>query len=150
MRTDILEKKELIQIWISEDLPKSEIATRLRCKQETLNTYLKKLDIDYPGQQNKKGQHKGTNIYRDSSNYLYRGSRIPSTRLRMKLVRDGLKEDKCEKCGYSYWLGKKLPLELHHKDGDHYNNEFSNLEILCPNCHSVNGDNAGAAVGNYT
>jgi hypothetical protein len=42
-------------------------------------------------------------------------------------------------------LGLKLPLELHHKDGNHYNNELSNLEILCPNCHAVSGDNAGAA-----
>lgn len=25
---------------------------------------------------------------------------------------------------------------MHHIDGDHYNNELSNLQILCPNCHS--------------
>jgi hypothetical protein len=149
MRTDILEKKPLIQAWITEELPKSEIAKRLRCKQETLNAYLKKLDIRYTGQQNKKGQQKGANVYRDSSNYLCKGSRIPSARLRAKLIRDGLKEDKCEKCGNTHWLGKKLPLELHHKDGDHYNNELTNLEILCPNCHAVSGDNAGAAIGNY-
>ena len=150
MRTDILEKKELIQVWVSEELPKSEIAKRLKCKQETLNAYLKKLDISYAGQQNKKGQQKGSNIYKDSSNYLCKGSRITSAKLRIKLVRDGIKEDKCEKCGNTYWLDKKLPLELHHKDGDHYNNELSNLEILCPNCHAVSGDNAGAAIGNYT
>lgn len=131
-------------------MPKCEIALRLECKQETLNKYLKKFNICYAGQQNKKGQHKGTNIYKESANYLHKNSKIPSARLRAKLVRDGLKEDKCEKCGAVYWLGKKLPLELHHKDGDHFNNELSNLEILCPNCHSVSGDNAGAAINNYT
>ena len=150
MRTDILEKKELIKTWISEELPKREIAKRLRCKQETLNAYLKKLDLDYSGQQAKKGQQKGPNKYKDSSYYTKaNGPRVHSSVLRIKLVRDGVKEDKCEKCGNTYWLGVKLPLELHHKDGDHFNNELSNLEILCPNCHSVSGDNAGAAKGNY-
>lgn len=49
----------------------------------------------------------------------------------------GLKEKKCEECGISdTWNGKPLSFELHHVDGDHYNNEISNLQILCPNCHS--------------
>ena len=136
---------------IAEELPKREIARRLKCKQETLNSYLTKLGIEYAGQQNKKGQQKGPNKYKDSSHYTKQGGQlIKSSLLREKLIRDGIKEDKCEKCGAVYWLDKKLPLELHHKDGDHYNNELSNLEILCPNCHAVSGDNAGAAIGNYT
>lgn len=43
---------------------------------------------------------------------------------------------KCECCGISSWNGKDLSLTVHHKDGDHCNNDFSNLQILCPNCHS--------------
>ena len=31
----------------------------------------------------------------------------------------------------------KIPLELHHKDGDYSNNDEDNLELLCPNCHSL-------------
>ena len=31
----------------------------------------------------------------------------------------------------------KIPLELHHKDGDYRNNNEDNLELLCPNCHSL-------------
>ena len=34
------------------------------------------------------------------------------------------------------WLGEPIPLELHHKDGDPFNNELDNLSILCPNCHA--------------
>ena len=151
MRNDILSKKDLILQWIAEELPKSEIAKRLRCKQETLNSYLIKMQIAYDGQQNKKGQQKGPNKYKDSSHYTKPGDKyIKSSVLREKLIRDGIKEDKCEKCGAVCWLGVKLPLELHHKDGNHFNNELSNLEILCPNCHAVSGNNAGAAVGNYT
>lgn len=44
---------------------------------------------------------------------------------------------KCECCGNSEWLGKPIKLEVHHIDGDHYNNELENLQLLCPNCHSM-------------
>lgn len=44
---------------------------------------------------------------------------------------------KCNKCGISEWLGKKISLELDHIDGNRLNNERSNLEGLCPNCHSI-------------
>lgn len=151
MRKDILEKRELILEWIKEELPKSEIARRLSCKQETLNSCLLKLGIEYAGQQNKKGQQKGPKKYLDSSYYTGKDARrIKSSLLREKLIRDGIKKDCCERCGVKYWNGKNLPLELHHKDGNHYNNELDNLEILCPNCHAVAGNNAGAAIGSYT
>lgn len=43
---------------------------------------------------------------------------------------------KCNKCGLSEWLGRPISLELEHKDGNHNNNDRSNIELLCPNCHS--------------
>ena len=48
-----------------------------------------------------------------------------------------LRGHKCEKCGLSEWLGNPIPLEIHHKDGDHLNNELDNLELNCPNCHAL-------------
>ena len=30
-----------------------------------------------------------------------------------------------------------IPLELHHKDGNRYNNQLDNLMLLCPNCHAL-------------
>ncbi len=47
--------------------------------------------------------------------------------------------EKCNKCGLNEWLGQKLILELEHKDGNHGNNTRENLEMLCPNCHSLTG-----------
>lgn len=44
---------------------------------------------------------------------------------------------RCECCGNSEWLGNPIKLEVHHIDGDHYNNEIENLQLLCPNCHSM-------------
>lgn len=45
--------------------------------------------------------------------------------------------DTCESCGNNEWLGKKLPLQVHHIDGDRSNNLKNNLLLLCPNCHSI-------------
>lgn len=44
---------------------------------------------------------------------------------------------KCNKCNLSEWLGEKITLELEHIDGNHHNNKRENLEVLCPNCHSL-------------
>jgi len=44
---------------------------------------------------------------------------------------------KCNKCGLDKWLDNDLPLELEHKDGNHFNNNRENLEMLCPNCHAL-------------
>ncbi len=45
----------------------------------------------------------------------------------------------CQKCGWGEinpYTGK-IPLQVHHIDGDSLNNIESNLQLLCPNCHSL-------------
>ncbi len=44
---------------------------------------------------------------------------------------------KCERCNGDSWLGKPMPVEVHHVDGNFTNNSIANLELLCPNCHSI-------------
>ena len=51
---------------------------------------------------------------------------------RIELEQNG----KCNHCGIDSWNGKPITLELEHKDGNHSNNHRSNLECICPNCHS--------------
>lgn len=64
-------------------------------------------------------------------------------------IRDYLLEEcghKCSKCGWgevNTYTGK-VPLELEHIDGDFTNNSRENLEILCPNCHSLTATYKGA------
>jgi len=41
---------------------------------------------------------------------------------------------KCERCGYDEY---PEILGVHHKDRNRKNNDLSNLEVLCPNCHSL-------------
>lgn len=57
-----------------------------------------------------------------------------------------LREHKCECCGLEQWQGKPIPLELHHIDGDRYNNELDNLQLLCPNCHSQTPNYRGKGI----
>lgn len=59
-----------------------------------------------------------------------------SARLLQRLVQEGYKEKKCERCGITEWCNRPITFQLHHKDGDHANHKFLNLEVLCPNCHS--------------
>jgi len=73
----------------------------------------------------------------DINLYLVNGSKIGSHKLKQRLIREGLKEPKCECCGISEWLGEEVILELDHIDRNHHNNELSNLQILCPNCHAL-------------
>jgi len=59
-------------------------------------------------------------------------------------------DNKCCKCGWNEknpFTGK-IPLELEHKDGNYKNNKEENLEILCPNCHSLTKTYKGANKGN--
>jgi transposase-like protein len=56
--------------------------------------------------------------------------------LRARLLRAGLKEERCERCGLDEWRGEPLRVTLHHVNGDPYDNRIENLVFLCPNCHS--------------
>lgn len=60
-----------------------------------------------------------------------------SSHLRRRLILEGVKEQKCECCGQSTWMGHNIPLTLHHIDGNHNNNKLQNLQILCYNCHAM-------------
>lgn len=46
---------------------------------------------------------------------------------------------KCEICGWNKInpITQLCPLEIHHIDGDYRNNQENNLQVLCPNCHSL-------------
>ena len=138
IRNDILEKKEEILEHIAQGGCKSELCRRFNCKPDTLNSYLKKMGIEYKGNPSRKGFKREENEgYKPSSYYLGTGRFITAPRLRIKLIRDGIKEEKCEICGRTEWNGYKIPLELHHINGNHYDNSLDNLQILCPTCHAL-------------
>lgn len=59
---------------------------------------------------------------------------LSSGYLRKRLILE--QKEKCNCCGIEEWMGQPISFEVEHKDGNSHNNERSNLEALCPNCHS--------------
>jgi 5-methylcytosine-specific restriction endonuclease McrA len=64
-----------------------------------------------------------------------------------RLIGAGLKEERCERCGLTEWLGAPICIELHHRNGDGRDNRLENLELLCSNCHSQTDNWGGRGVG---
>lgn len=60
-----------------------------------------------------------------------------SNKLRLRLLEEAIFPHKCNNCELTEWLGNPIPLELEHIDGNSSNNKLENLELLCPNCHSL-------------
>ena len=57
--------------------------------------------------------------------------------------------NQCSRCGWSEvnpYTGK-VPLEIEHIDGNYLNNSESNLDLICPNCHSLTSTYKGANKG---
>lgn len=127
---------DIINKMIENKRPKFEIARVLGVKYSTLDKYLKEFGIDYKGNPNRKGipHMEGRMLIEE---YLNGNRNIQASKLRQKLIENGLKEEKCECCGLTEWMGKKIPLELHHKNMNHNDNSLDNLQILCSNCHSL-------------
>lgn len=63
-------------------------------------------------------------------------SSLSSANVKERLFNNKIKENKCDICGISKWMGKSIVCELHHINGDNTDNRLENLQILCPNCHS--------------
>jgi hypothetical protein len=88
----------------------------------------------FKGQRWRGGKHTGPK--KPLSWYLKKDTYVSSNYLRRRLIREWVKQEKCEMCCLTTWLGKPIALELEHCDGNHQNNELENLKILCPNCHA--------------
>lgn len=80
---------------------------------------------------------------RPIGDYLSNSVSITSHKLKQRLIKENIKEHKCENCGGTEWLNKPIPLELNHIDGNHENNNLSNLNLLCPNCHALTSNYRG-------
>lgn len=118
----------------------------------TLRKIIDKYDLDLTKiRENRNKQNLNTldNIHKKKkplNEILKKDVSYKSNTLIKRLFEEGYKERKCEKCGITEWMGKEITFQLHHKDGDHHNNELENLEVLCPNCHSQTDNFAGKSL----
>lgn len=75
---------------------------------------------------------------------LVKDSDYQSYKLKNRLFKEGLKNKKCEMCGWcKQSTDGRIPLELDHISGDGKDNRIENLRILCPNCHSLQPTHRG-------
>lgn len=58
-----------------------------------------------------------------------------NSRLKINLIKH--RGHKCEMCKNEKWNNFPISLEVHHIDGNRVNNELDNIQLLCPNCHSI-------------
>lgn len=112
----------------------------------TINKYIKEWDIDtshFTGQLWNKGKHVVCKSPKPLGEILRNGVEYQSYSLVKRLLREGIKEYKCESCRNMKWLDKPIPLELHHINGVHNDNRIENLQLLCPNCHALTDNYRG-------
>ena len=135
--------KELLEENVKGCYSFAELCRRLGLAPEGSNpkTLRRKMDefgVDY-------SHFTGKVWNKNPSNPVYKGkylaklcehSSLSSSKAKNLVYKLGLKENKCEICGITEWLGKPLVCELHHINGDSTDNRIENLQILCPNCHS--------------
>ncbi len=115
----------------------SKACSTLGMNFKTFSKRAKNLNVYVPNQSGK-GQNKKHNGSKIELTEILEGKhpQFQSNKLRLRLLNEGVKEHKCECCGGTEWNGKAIPLELNHIDGNSHNHLLSNLEIICPNCHS--------------
>lgn len=129
--------KEKVKKVCESALSMSAAAVELGIHYNTFIRIAKKLGCYNPNQAGKglKKKSNGSNIPLEE---ILNGHQpqYQTYKLKNKLIKEGLKENKCEECGLSSWMGKQLNCELDHIDGNRTNHMLNNLRILCPNCHS--------------
>ena len=97
-----------------------------------LSNYLTTSDIDMKslvGRKIKRHDNKGERKKKLSEILIENGSGN-SSYIKKRLLIAGVKPWRCEKCGNSEYDGDVIPLELHHVNGNHYDNRIENLIFL--------------------
>lgn len=75
---------------------------------------------------------------------LVENSSFQSYKLKRRLFDAGIKQRQCEKCGWAEMASDgRIPLELDHINGIRNDNRIENLQVLCPNCHSLQPTHRG-------
>lgn len=79
-----------------------------------------------------------------------RGMKAPLLSAHLKRYLLEKYEEKCCRCGWNqrHPVTGKVPLEVNHIDGNSTNNDEANLELICPNCHSLTANFRALNTGN--
>jgi len=140
--------KEILEPIVKESISIQEVVKRLGKAQaggthSNIKKRIKEFEIDishFLGQKANSGKnHKGGYKKRQANEILilrkensYREKHYLLTRALLEISR----KYKCYICWIYEWQGKKLVLQIEHKNGNPTDDRAENLEFICPNCHS--------------
>lgn len=134
--------KEEIENFIKESRSYRDLALKLGYSNEsgsaiaTIKSMIQELNLDVS---HFTGQGWNKNNF-DYSRFQY-GKKIRGATMIQALT--ALRGWRCENCGLTEWQGQKVPLEVHHIDGDELNSVLENLQVLCLNCHALTNNYKG-------
>lgn len=94
----------------------------------TVKRWVKDANIDISHWSSYRGWNKGQKL-KDWSEYK------TNSHIKKHLIKT--LGHKCENCLVSVWYDYPIILEIHHMDGNRLNNDLTNLQLLCPNCHAM-------------
>jgi hypothetical protein len=144
---NLIYSKELLEPLVKTSVSYRQILKKLGKKQAggtqaNIVRKIKQYKIDTShmlGQASNRGNHHvGGFPKRSADNILIlrtEGYRQRHIYLKRALLEIGRKY-KCYLCGLDQWYGKRITLEVEHKNGNPRDDRRENLEFICPNCHS--------------
>ncbi len=118
------ERIRIVTELASKNLSSKEIAEELRTNAKRIQNFMLVWKI--------KGRSRGAQ--EGNTNAQFHGESTNKNRRLMRdaIIKDGRSLTVCERCN---WV-ERQNLPIHHKDRDHFNNDSTNLEVLCHECHA--------------
>ena len=132
------DKQQFINICMNSK-SMNEAAAKLGMHFNTFKRYAKQFNCYTPNQGGKGIVKKSNRKILTEDILAGKYPEFQTYKLKKRLIDENYLPDKCELCGWSEKLDGEeyTPCELHHIDGDRTNHKLSNLQLLCPNCHSL-------------
>lgn len=103
----------------------------------TVKARMKEEGIDYDAFKKRMEETKPRKQGTDLRLVMVKDSTYPRSKLKPRLIREGVMEYLCQICGQGpEWKGHELVLVLDHINGVNNDHRKKNLRFLCPNCNS--------------
>lgn len=108
------------------------------------------LGIDYSHITNNKKKDIRNRIYTMDEILVENSDYYNMISLKNRLIKEKKWKYECSICKLSEWMGKKIPIQLDHINGNHFDNRIENLRFICPNCHAQTDTYAGKNIKRET